>query len=114
MPSLRPLNEILPPQQPQQPVQPQYQPQPTQPQYQPQQPQYQPQQPVSNTSTTILQNTAQLDTMRNNGRVELVVQDAAQGYVVISTDQLNINAIEMQNAQLGQELRFFDTNHDGW
>lgn len=115
MPSLRPLNEILPPQQPsypqQQPVQPQYQ-QPQQPQYQPQMPQQQ--MPASNSYTSALANTSQLDTMRNNGRVELVVQDAQQGYVVISTDQLNIAAIEMQNGQLGQELRMFDSNNDGW
>lgn len=113
MPSLRPLNEILPPQQPQyqQPVQPQqpvYQ-QPVQPQY-PQQPQ----QPASNTYTSSLQSMGQLDQMRNNGRVELVVQDQNQGYVVISTDQLNIASIEQQNPQLGQELRMFDSNHDGW
>ncbi|HEY9841484.1 MAG: hypothetical protein ACAI44_02220 [Candidatus Sericytochromatia bacterium] len=113
MPSLRPLNEILPPQQP---AQPQYQPQPqqpAQPQYQPQ-PQYQQPAPQTNSSTSLLQNTSQLDQMRNNGRVELVVQDAQQGYVVISTDQLNISAIEMQNPSLGQELRLFDTNNDGW
>lgn len=107
MPSLRPLNEIMPQQQPvQQPV---YQ-QPVQPQ-----PVYQqPVQPQSNTATFQLQNTAQLDQMRNNGRVELVVQDAQQGYVVISTDQLNISAIEQQNPALAQELRMFDTNNDGW
>lgn len=109
MPSLRPLNEILPPQQPQyqQPVQPQ----------QPQQPVYQQQpvqQPASNTYTSSLQNMGQLDQMRNNGRVELVVQDQAQGYVVISTDQLNIASIDAQNPQLGQELRLFDANNDGW
>lgn len=102
MPSLRPLNEIMPQQQPvQQPV---YQ-QPVQPQ---------PVQPQSNTATFQLQNTSQLDQMRNNGRVELVVQDAQQGYVVISTDQLNISAIEQQNPALAQELRMFDTNNDGW
>lgn len=108
MPSLRPLNEILPPQPvQQQPVQPQYQ-QPVQPQYQ------QPAAPASNTYTSQLQSTAQLDQMRNNGRVELVVQDAQQGYVVISTDQLNISGIEQQNPQLAQELRLFDANNDGW
>lgn len=110
MPNLRPLSEILPPQPTQQqPVQqPQYQ-QPVQ-----QQPQYQQPTPASNTYTSALQNTSQLDQMRNNGRVELVVQDSQQGYVVISTDQLNISAIEQQNPQLGQELRLFDTNNDGW
>lgn len=115
MPSLRPLNEILPPQQPsipqQQPAQ-QAPQMPQQPVYQ-QQPQ-QVQQPASNTYTAQLQNTAQLDQMRNNGRVEIVVQDANAGHVFISTDQLNIASIEMQNPQLGQELRMFDSNHDGW
>lgn len=109
MPSLRPLNEILPPQPAQQPVQPQYQQPAPQPQYQ--QPM---QQPQSNTYTAQLQSTSQLDQMRNNGRVELVVQDANQGYVVISTDQLNIASLEMQNPALAQELRMFDTNNDGW
>ncbi|MGV3526043.1 MAG: hypothetical protein ACO1RX_17620 [Candidatus Sericytochromatia bacterium] len=121
MPNLRPLNEIMPQQQPvyqqqpqQAPQQPAYQ-QPVQPQQYPQQPQYA-QQPAapSNTYTATLQNTSQLDGMRNNGRVEIVVQDANAGYQVISTDQLNIAAIEMQNAQLGQELRLFDANQDGW
>lgn len=109
MGGLRPLNEIMPQQYQQQPVQ-----QVPQQQYQqaPQQ-QYQ-QQPTNNAQTSSLQSTAQLDQMRNNGRVEIVVQDANQGYQVISTDQLNIAAIEAQNAQLGQELRLFDANNDGW
>ena len=105
--NLKPLDQILPPQQPayQQPVAPQ----------QPQYPQQQPvQQPASNTATYVMNNTGQMDQMRNNGRVELVVQDAQQGYVVISTDQLNIASIDMQNPQLGQELRLFDSNNDGW
>lgn len=91
-----------------------------QPQYQqpaPQQPQYQQpvqQAPPSNTQQFALTNQSQLSGMRNNGRVEIVVQDANQGYQVISTDQLNIASVEQQNAQLGQELRMFDINHDGW
>lgn len=118
MGSLRPLSEIMPqqpyqPQQPQMPVQqaPQYQPQPQQPQYQPQ-----PQQqvPQGNSQVFGLQSTAQLDQMRNNGRVEIVVQDAQAGYQVISSDALNIASIERQNGQLAQELRLFDVNHDGW
>lgn len=112
MPSLRPLNEIMPAAQ--QPSYPQQQ-QPVQPM--PQQPAYQQQpmqQPASNTYTAQLQSTQQLDQMRNNGRVEIVVQDAQAGHVFISTDQLNIASIEMQNPQLAQELRMFDTNHDGW
>lgn len=124
MGTLRPLNDIMPPQQ-------QYQPQmpvqqaPPQPHY-PQQPQYQPQQATysqqppqqqayqSDTQVFSLQSTAQLDQLRNNGRVEIVVQDAQAGYQVISSDALNIAAIERQNAQLAQELRMFDVNNDGW
>lgn len=109
MGQLRPLSEIMPPQQPVAQPQPQYQ-QPAQPQYQPQQPAP----PASNTQAYALQSTAQLDQMRNNGRVELVVQDANRGYQVISTDQLNITSLEMQNPALAQELRMFDTNNDGW
>ncbi len=106
MGQLRPLNQIMQPVQ-----QPQYQ-QPA-----PQQPQYQQpvqQAPPSNTQQFALTNQTQLNGMRNNGRVEIVVQDANQGYQVISTDQLNIASVEQQNAQLGQELRMFDVNHDGW
>lgn len=111
--SLRPLNQIMQPAQPpqqQQPQQPVYQQQPQQPVYQ-QQPQ---QVPQSNTQQYALSDQSQLNAMRNNGRVEIVVQDANNGYQVISTDQLNIASVEQQNAQLGQELRMFDTNHDGW
>jgi hypothetical protein len=127
MGSLRPLSEIMPPQQYHQPAAPvqqvpqqQYAPQQQQPQYHqqpqyPQQQQYAPQQqPQSNTQVFNLQSTDQLEQMRNNGRVEIVVQDAHAGYQVISSDALNIAAIEMQNPQLGQELRLFDTNGDGW
>jgi len=114
MGGLRPLNEIMPPQQYQQQQQPVQQVPQQQYQQQVPQQQYQQQQPSNNAQTSSLQSTAQLDSMRNKGRVEIVVQDATQGYQVISTDQLNIAAIEMQNAQLGQELRLFDANNDGW
>lgn len=110
MGQLKPLSQIMPQQPVQQPVQqqPQYQ-QPAQPQqYQQQAP------PQSNTQSFPLQSTEQLEQMRNNGRVELVVQDATSGYQVISTDQLNIATIEPQNPALAQELRMFDTNRDGW
>ncbi|MBF2053798.1 MAG: hypothetical protein IGS03_10105 [Candidatus Sericytochromatia bacterium] len=120
MGSLRPLSEIMPQQtyqpqpQPQMPVQqaPQY----PQQQLPPQQYQQAPQQqvPQGNTQVFGLQSTAQLDQMRNNGRVEIVVQDAQAGYQVISSDALNIASIERQNGQLAQELRLFDVNNDGW
>lgn len=113
MGQLKPLSQIMPQQPVQQQPQQQYQ-QPVQ-----QQPQQQYQQPVqqqaqSNTQAFPLQSTAQLDQMRNNGRVELVVQDATSGYQVISTDQLNIANVEAQNPALAQELRMFDSNRDGW
>ncbi len=116
MGALRPLNEIMQPQQYQQPVQQQpVQQAPQQPaQQMPVQQVPQQQQAAGNTYTMPLQTEAQLAQMQNNGRVEIVVQDASQGYQVISSDQLNIAAIERQNAQLGQELRLFDTNNDGW
>lgn len=115
MGALRPLNEIMPQQQyqqqtpvqqaPQQQVQQQYQQVPVQ---------QVPQQQTQGTYTMPLQSEAQLAQMQNNGRVEIIVQDVNQGYQVISSDQLNIAAIEAQNPQLGQELRLFDTNNDGW
>lgn len=108
--SLRPLNQIMQPVQPP-PQQPVYQ-QPAQQQPVYQQPQQQA--PPSNTQQYALSDQSQLNAMRNNGRVEIVVQDSNNGYQVISTDQLNIASVEQQNAQLGQELRMFDTNHDGW
>jgi len=107
----------MPPQQYQQPAQQQPAPQQQAPQQYQQMPVQQvPQQqaPQNGTYTMPLQSEAQLAQMQNNGRVEIVVQDATQGYQVISSDQLNIAAIESQNAQLGQELRFFDSNNDGW
>lgn len=110
MGTLRPLNQIM------QPVQQQQQPAPPPQQQQPmyQQPVQQQQVPPSNTQQYALSDQSQLNGMRNNGRVEIVVQDANNGYQVISTDQLNIASVERQNAQLGQELRMFDINHDGW
>lgn len=111
MGALRPLNEIMPQQQYQQQAPAQQAPQ----QYQQMPVQQVPQQQAQgNTYTMPLQTEAQLAQMQNNGRVEIVVQDANQGYQVISSDQLDIAAIERQNAQLGQELRLFDTNNDGW
>ena len=106
MGQLRPLNQLMQQQPVQQPVP---QPQPQQPI---QQPQYQ--QPANSPQQYALTDQTQLNPMRNNGKVEIVVQDANNGYQVISTDQLNIASVEQQNAQLGRELRMFDQNHDGW
>lgn len=118
MPNLRPLSEIMPPQQPQ------YQSQPTQPQYQPQyqpqptQPQYQSQQMAApgNLRVEQLTSSAQMQSFQNNGRVEVVIQDRARGHFVISADQLNIAMIDQQTGGigLGNELRIFDSNQDGW
>ncbi len=111
MGQLRPLNQIMQ----QQPVQQQPVQQPVQQQQQPVYQQPVQQQPApSNTTTGALTDQSQLNGMRNNGRVEIVVQDANSGYQVISTDQLNIASVEQQNRQLGQELRMFDQNGDGW
>lgn len=112
MPNLRPLSEIMPPQQ-----QPQYQPQQPVQQYQPE-PQYQPPQPVlpGNVRVEQLTSSAQMQSFLNNGRVEVVIQDRMRGYFVISADQLNIAMIDQQTGGigLGNELRMFDTNQDGW
>lgn len=111
---LRPLNELMQ-QRPQQQVQQQVPQQQYQPQQQVPQQQYPQQQQVapSNDRSYQLSDMSQLDGMRNDGRVQVVVQNQ-QGYVVVETDQLNINAIAQQNPQLGQELRLFDSNNDGW
>ncbi|PIQ25146.1 hypothetical protein COW36_22830 [bacterium (Candidatus Blackallbacteria) CG17_big_fil_post_rev_8_21_14_2_50_48_46] len=109
MPNLRPLNEIMPAQQyqPQQPVQPQ--PQPAE-QYQPQ-----PAMP-GNLRVEQLTNSAQMQSFQNNGRVEVVIQDRTRGHFVISADQLNISMVDQQTGGigLGNELRMFDANGDGW
>lgn len=113
MGNLRPLNQILP----QQPVQqqPVYQ-QPQQPVYQqpaPQQPVYQ--QPASGElQISRLTDSSQLATMANNGRVEVVIEDRTHGHLVLSSDKINIGQIEARNMGLGQELRMFDQNRDGW
>jgi hypothetical protein len=109
MPNLRPLNEILPPQQPQ------YQPQPAQPQYQPQPAQPQPAMP-GNMRVEQLTSSAQMQGFQNNGRVEVVIQDRERGHFVISADQLNIAMVDQQTGGigLGNELRLFDSNNDGW
>jgi hypothetical protein len=111
MPNLRPLNEIMPPQQPQ--YQPQQQPYQPEPQYQPQ-----PQQPAQpgNLRVEQLTSSAQMQSFQNNGRVEVVIQDRARGHFVISADQLNIAMVDQQTGSigLGNELRIFDANGDGW
>jgi hypothetical protein len=110
MQSLRPLNEIMP-------QQPQYQPQPVQPQYQPQ-PQPVQQQPAmpGNMRVEQLTSSGQMQSFQNNGRVEVVIQDRARGHFVISADQLNIAMVDQQTGGigLGNELRIFDANNDGW
>lgn len=119
MPELKPLNQII--QTPQQPTRPQNGGYTTpQPQQQPAFPQPVAQQPApaapGQMSITPLQDTSQLSSMQNNGRVEVVIQDRTRGHFVISADQLNINELAQQtgNVALAQELSLFDNNRDGW
>ena len=107
-PQLRPLNEIVRPQQSQPaPVQQQY-PQPAPVQQQPAAP--------GTMSVEQLTDMNQLQRYQNNGRVEVVIQDRTRGHFVISADALNLAALDQQTGGigLGQELRLFDANNDGW
>lgn len=118
---LRPMSELLAQQQQMQQSQQQYQ-QPVQQVPQQQYPQPVQQQPVQQQAapggTNVFQvsDASQLQALQNNGKVEVVIEDRTRGYFVISGDQINIASIDQQTGGIGvgNELRLFDTNNDGF